>query len=201
MTLWKSVEKSSPSQLKAVAFGRKFVSIDAHSQIKRATEVFGVIGQGWKFECEILDNTPENLCIVKVLVYINIEGRDSQKSPLSYWSDPVMQYGSGEWKSKKGHVDPDAPKKATTDGLTKCLSYLGMNADVFMGQWDNRDIDKEKRAESAEEDAKSVSDYVDNILNCQNMDELKKAYMSVPNDLKSADQITKAKEDMKAKLK
>jgi len=28
-------------------------------------------------------------------------------------------------------------KKATTDGITKCLSMLGFNADVFLGKFDD----------------------------------------------------------------
>ena len=200
MSLWNEVETSSPQQLKKITFGRGFISIDAHSQIKRATEVFGQIGTGWKFECEIVNDTPENLCIVKVFVCTSVEGREGH-TPCEYWSAPVMQYGSAEWKSKNGRVDPDAPKKATTDALTKCLSYLGFNADVFMGQWDNKDIDQAKRAESQEEGAKSLEHYVDIIKASTNMDELKKAYMSVPNDLKADAKITTAKDEMKEQLK
>jgi hypothetical protein len=37
----------------------------------------------------------------------------------------------------KGRVDDDAPKKALTDALTKALSHLGFNADVFMGMFDS----------------------------------------------------------------
>ncbi len=37
----------------------------------------------------------------------------------------------------KGRVDDDAPKKALTDALTKALSHLGFNSDVFMGMFDS----------------------------------------------------------------
>lgn len=30
----------------------------------------------------------------------------------------------------------DAPKMAVTDGLTKALSHVGCNADVFLGEMD-----------------------------------------------------------------
>ena len=195
MKLWNQVEASNPNQLKAVEFGRKFTSIDAHSQIKRATEVFGQIGIGWRFDSEIVD-APENLCIVKVYVFVKTEDG---------WSEPVMQYGSGEWKSSKGRVDADAPKKATTDGLTKCLSYLGFNADIFLGQWNGKDIEKAKREESSLEDTKSVTAYVDVLLNCTTMDELKGKYMEVPTHLKtsgseSAKVLNDAKDKMKTEL-
>ena len=39
--------------------------------------------------------------------------------------------------SAKNKPDTDCMKKATTDGLTKCLTYLGFNADVFLGKFDD----------------------------------------------------------------
>ena len=36
-----------------------------------------------------------------------------------------------------GRPDDEAFKKATTDGITKSLSYLGFSADIFMGRWDD----------------------------------------------------------------
>ena len=34
-------------------------------------------------------------------------------------------------------TDDESFKKSTTDGITKCLSYLGIGADVHMGQFDD----------------------------------------------------------------
>ena len=34
-------------------------------------------------------------------------------------------------------LDDEAPKKAATDALTKAFSYLGLNADVFLGMFDS----------------------------------------------------------------
>ena len=60
----------------------------------------------------------------------------------------LIDAGRGRWefgqkeltvKSKKydDKPDHDALKKAGTDALTKCLSYLGFNADIFMGKFDD----------------------------------------------------------------
>ena len=38
---------------------------------------------------------------------------------------------------RKGGLDDEAPKKAMTDALTKAFSHLGLNADVFLGKFDN----------------------------------------------------------------
>jgi len=51
LKLWNSVEKTDPSTTKEVGYGaHKYTAIDAYSQIKRATEIFGAYGSGWGFE-------------------------------------------------------------------------------------------------------------------------------------------------------
>ena len=40
-------------------------------------------------------------------------------------------------KKSEKKKDTDCMKKATTDGLTKCLSFLGFNADIFLGKFDD----------------------------------------------------------------
>jgi len=51
----------------------------------------------------------------------------------------VEQWGQGSLYTDKSRAKPDHDvlKKATTDGITKCLSYLGFNADVFTGKFDD----------------------------------------------------------------
>jgi hypothetical protein len=51
-------------------------------------------------------------------------------------------------------ANSDIFKKATTDALTKGLSVLGFNADVFLGLWDdNKYVQEQKRQEQEERDA------------------------------------------------
>ena len=56
---------------------------------------------------------------------------------------------SEEWKNNKGRLDSDAGKKATTDGITKLLSQLGFNADVFLGKFDDQKYVDDLREEMA----------------------------------------------------
>ncbi|MGA1049749.1 MAG: hypothetical protein ACO3UU_17225, partial [Minisyncoccia bacterium] len=52
LIIWDAVKETDPRFTKKVSFGaRQFTSIDAHYQIRRATEYFGPIGQGWKYDC------------------------------------------------------------------------------------------------------------------------------------------------------
>ena len=56
----------------------------------------------------------------------------------------VSNIGTAHKDGKYG-IDDDALKKAITDGLTKCLSYTGMNADVFLGRFDDNKYVAEMR--------------------------------------------------------
>ena len=133
--LWRINEQTDPAHTKPVKLGRSFTAIDPHYQVKRATETFGPIGQGWGWR---LDES-----------IVQLQGKDGevslQKCVVTIWyNDPK----SGErcecgpvigmnLLTTGGRVDEDAGKKAVTDALTKGLSYLGFSADVFMGLYDD----------------------------------------------------------------
>ena len=145
MKLWDEVCVSDPAQLKKVSMRGGFISIDAHSQVKAVTEAFGACGEGWKFETEEIV-TEGDYFMVKVSVFRKLKYTASEVelmgATIPLWSAPVVQYGCQKWGT--GPTAQDTPKKAVTDGLTKCFSYWGFNADVFMGEWDKRDLDKEQ---------------------------------------------------------
>jgi len=125
LRIWSKVEKTNPAHTKKVNQRGGFTAISAAFQIKNATEQFGPIGIGWGYTT----GTP---IITETLMTV----------PVSLWHGdranvfgPML--GCEEWKDKNGRVDSDAPKKAVTDGLTKLLSQLGFNADVFLGRFDD----------------------------------------------------------------
>jgi hypothetical protein len=45
--------------------------------------------------------------------------------------------------------DKDLMKKATTDGITKCLSCMGFNADIFLGKFEDNKYVQQMTAEHA----------------------------------------------------
>ena len=122
LKLWNAVSKTDPKHTKKVEFGRKFTAIDAHYQIMRATEVFGPagVGWGWDYDIQIVDGL--------VMAHVKLWHGETKQY--------VKQTGAAVLVAKS-RVDHDAPKKAITDGLTKCLSYLGFSADVFLGKFDD----------------------------------------------------------------
>lgn len=123
MKLWDSVQKTDPSHTKKVNQRGGFTSISAHYQVMRATEVFGPVGTGWGYDCgEPIFSGP--FVIIPIRVWYG---------DRSHTFGPV--YGAAEIAGAR--PDSDAPKKAMTDGLTKALSHLGFNADVFLGKFDD----------------------------------------------------------------
>jgi len=138
MRVWSQVETTDPDDTKEVNFGRKFTAIDPYSQIKRATEVFGVAGQDWGWSVERVDYLPTDQAAVLVRLWFKASGNEKA----------VEQWGqSGLFTDNaKSKVDNDCMKKATTDGITKCLSYLGFNADVFLGKFDDNKYVAEQKA-------------------------------------------------------
>lgn len=134
MAIWNAVSQTDPNHTKQVEFGRKFTAIDAHYQIKLATEQFGPIGIGWGYDASDPIFTADGLVVVSVTLW---HGDRANKF------GPVHGCAATKFKDK---VDSDAPKKAGTDALTKLLSQLGFNADVFMGRFDDNKYVEEMRA-------------------------------------------------------
>lgn len=130
MKLWDSVSKSDPKYLKRVSLGsRSFTAIDPQYQVKLATQAFGPVGQGWGWHADIR--------------YIPLPNDDTVvTADVSVWhGTPGQTYGPFPgcrtfYSAKRDRTNEDAPKMAVTDGLTKALSHLGINADVFLGEHD-----------------------------------------------------------------
>jgi hypothetical protein len=125
MRVWNAVCTTDPKHTKPVEFGRKFTAIDAHYQIQEATRLFGPLGEGWGYDTGDIA-FHDGLVIVPVTLWHG--DRAKTFGPI---------YGSTTLRDRKGNIDKDAPKKATTDALTKALSQLGFNADVFLGKFDD----------------------------------------------------------------
>lgn len=132
MKLWQSVCETDPAITKPVAYGqRKFTAIDAYSQILTATGIWGPVGTGWGWSAAF--EIVEGLCIATIQMWY---GGDREKVFTTVGS------------AKVGN-DGEAPKKALTDGITKGLSYLGFNADVFLKKFDDNKYVEEMRAKYA----------------------------------------------------
>ncbi len=126
LKLWDEVEKTNPAHTKKVTLGRAITAIDPYYQIKNATEQFGPAGQGWGWEVRDVREFVTSEIAVLVRVWIKDKGHIEQ------WGQNGLYIDNAQKKKDTDHM-----KKATTDGLTKCLSCMGFNADVFLGKFDD----------------------------------------------------------------
>ena len=133
MKLWKSVETTDPNFTKKVNQRGGFTAIGAQYQLRTATETFGPFGWGWGVKDERIEKWEDvGLAVYQATLWYNIDayGTDDE----TYGTIPI--HSSIKYHSN-GRVDDDFMKKVATDALTKGLSKLGFNADVFMGMFDD----------------------------------------------------------------
>tara|TARA_R110002020_G_scaffold333661_1_gene549101 strand:- start:7039 stop:7569 length:531 start_codon:yes stop_codon:yes gene_type:complete len=145
LTLWEKVETTDPEFTTKVNQRGGFTAIGAMYQIKNATEVFGPFGKtnggGWGVKDELYTPIMNDTLIVYTATFY-----------YDYYDEVVNDKGENEGivkfagefpisssiKTMMGNkVDDDCIKKVQTDALTKGLSKLGFNADVFMGRFDD----------------------------------------------------------------
>ena len=128
LEFWESVQTTDPNFTKEVGFGRKFTSINAHYQIREMSRAFGKIGQGWGIRNERLNPIIEGLISYQAELWY----KDSEDEHHSYEINSSIST-----HNSKGKLDDECFKKVSTDALTKGLSKLGFNSDIFLGMWDD----------------------------------------------------------------
>jgi hypothetical protein len=137
--LWGSVCLTDPDITKEVEIGRrKFTSIDAYAQIQRATEMFGPMGIGWGFD-PVLDWRVDaandvHLVVCRLTLWYKWDGERGE----------IVAFGCKSTHMRSGQ-DDEVAKKVVTDALTKALSFIGFNADVFLGRFDDNKYVAEMR--------------------------------------------------------
>jgi hypothetical protein len=135
MNIWNNLCASDPKYLKKISFGaRSFTAIDPQYQVMKMTEQFGPVGEGWGWH-----STTE---------IVNVSNGDSAVlAHVTVWhGSPSNAFGAFTgcrkfFDATKGRMAEDAPKMAVTDGLTKALSHIGCDADVFLGKMDGNKYD------------------------------------------------------------
>jgi hypothetical protein len=149
MALWDRLFSTDPAQTKTFrrAGGFSGTAIKPYWMIMRATEEFGPAGKGWgwneldKVIFEAVNN--QAIWFSKVEVWYTLGGVVHRVGPQ--WGATELVSFRGE--NKTVFVDEEAAKKAITDGITKCLSYLGLAGDVHMGLFDDSKYVAERKIE------------------------------------------------------
>ena len=160
LELWDKLFETPPSQTKPFkrAGGFSGTAIKPYWCIWRLTEMFGPAGEGWGWqtgESETIHfQDGEALFHQQVTLWYRDREREALKHEVGpHWGATMMRVKrlNGSW-----FVDEEAAKKAVTDGLMKCASYLGLGGDVHMGMFDDSKylaeakMDERKERELAE---------------------------------------------------
>jgi ribosomal protein S15P/S13E len=141
MNVWDMLSKTNPDHTKKVpsSYGKQITTIDAMQQIKNMTEAFGPVGKGWSYQVKY--NHTDKIVFAEVSIQYFMDNK-------WYGYGPVCSLAP--LGKKNGGLDDEAPKKAMTDALTKAFSHLGLNADVFLGKFDNNKYVQELKKEFAQ---------------------------------------------------
>lgn len=119
------------------AGGFSGTSIAPMYSVQRMTEVFGPAGTGWGYDFiseKVVVAEPLQTVFICGRVWYKDENGETHYTPPSYGGESLVTV------SKEGQIriDDEAFKKATTDSMTKCFSYLGVGSDVHMGRHDDK---------------------------------------------------------------
>jgi hypothetical protein len=177
LKLWLEVEKTNPEYTsEATISGRKITSIDAYSQFKVATEQFGSYGSFWglkdtDLKLEKLDDD-NTICIYKAIFFY-------PGGEFEIHNAILVKYKV----ASKGYikVDDEFAKKIETNTVTKALSKLGFNTDVFMGKFEDSRYVTEVREEFKEE---KMTEYKIKMQSAKNLKELSRIFSALPVEVK-----------------
>jgi hypothetical protein len=142
LKLWKSVEKTDPKYTKPFTKGGGFsgTAINATYLIRKATELWGPMGNGWG--PIVVDEKYVNGADGTIIHVLRID--------LLHPHGKVPSFGQTTFVGKNKHglfTDEEAPKKSLTDAITKGLSMLGFSADVFLGLYDDNKYVNDRKQE------------------------------------------------------
>lgn len=149
LEIWKSVEKTDTTFTKQVNQRGGYTAISPQYQAKMATEKFGPYGHGWglaesDFDMSMFEST--GMVIHKAVFFYLLDGAVIT-FPISNAINPQM--GTGDKKRN----DEDWCKKVETNTISKALSRLGFNADIFLGLFEDREYMEALQTEQAIEKA------------------------------------------------
>lgn len=142
LEFWESVEKTDPKYTTKVTLGRKFTAIDPYYQNKIATSKFGMYGKSWGLKNIKHEFFDIGLDTKMVTLYATFFYQDTEEFEITNSMKICGTNSSGKFV-----IDEDWAKKIETNTLSKALSRIGFNTDVFMGKFEDYQYVDEMKAE------------------------------------------------------
>lgn len=184
LDLWHKVEKTNPKYTKkAKISGHEITAIAPQYQIMQVTEQFGTYGETWGFKninlsYDLVDKC--NLVVFKGTFFFPNGDFEIINSAKLYMNNACTM------------VDDNFAKKIETDTLTKAISKLGFNADIFLGKFDDVRYVAEMNTEF--NPVPQRPNYIQLMNNCKTLEALKTTFSSIKG-------ATKEEIELKDKLK
>lgn len=128
--LWSQVDKTPAELVTHITMddGTLLSSVPAINRIKRATEIFGIYGKNWGLKnlkhAEIRVSTNCLIATLDAVFYVNGGGYETEFEITN--SVLIAGVAGGEFKINNGFR-----KDIETGAITKSLSRLGFNADIY----------------------------------------------------------------------
>lgn len=153
LKLWDALSKTDPRHTKQFsrAGGFKGTAIKPIWIVQRLTDLFGPVGKGWGMGApsfQVVNATDETL------VYCTVECWHTDRANTFYGvggDKVVTKRQSGSFN------DDEAFKKAFTDAVGNAFKFLGVGADVHMGQFDDSKYVREVAQEFAASEGQGQS--------------------------------------------
>lgn len=216
LDLWNSVEETDLSFAKKVNQRGGYTAISPQYQLKKATEKFGSYGRGFglsesKFNMSIYEFDG---VVIHEAVFFYVVNGERVEFPISNAIQAAKQTQKGKF------VDVDFAKKVETNTVSKALSKIGFNADVYLGLFEDdqylyelhneqaiekaadKDEEQAKQAKKAYEETNKVIEQINEATTLSVVEGLFKAQFRriQSKDQNLVLQLTKAKDAAKERL-
>lgn len=138
LEIYKKLSQPPKTALREIEEGTLKGKTDINPQwrYEAMTELFGLVGIGWKYEIQKLWTEPgangETLAFAQVAVFIR--NPDNKE-----WSEPIVGIGGSKLINKFSagpKSNDEGYKMAVTDAFSTSLKMIGVAADVYAGRWD-----------------------------------------------------------------
>jgi hypothetical protein len=127
-----------------------FTDINPMWRLKKLTEMFGPVGEGWYFE--IVDKKIEQgiekiySCFVEIKLFYKLSSGE--------WSKPLLGFGGASFvasETKGLYQSDECYKMALTDAISTAVKLLGVGADIYFAKDRTKyDVTEEKAEKKAE---------------------------------------------------
>ena len=145
LSIYKKLSQPPKGALREIKAGDLKGKTDINPQwrYEAMTEVFGLVGIGWKYEIQKLWTEPgangETLAFAQVAVYVRDPGTKE-------WSDAIVGIGGSKLINKFSagpKSNDEGYKMAVTDAFSTSLKMIGVAADIYAGRWDGSKYNQE----------------------------------------------------------